>query len=117
MRSVLAELVAQHRTPAILITHDRSEALALGNQLVLFERGKTVAIGAPRDLLGAANQTEPADRCPDLLIQGTVSGTDSAKESGVLRLSNVEIRGPVENLRTDADGRFQITAPLPKNSP
>jgi len=116
MRSVLAELVDQHQTPAILITHDRSEALSLGNQLVLFERGKTVATGTPRDLLAASTQRVPADLWPNLLIQGTVSGADSAKDSGVLRLSNVEIRGPIENLRPDAEGRVQITASLPKDS-
>ena len=43
--------IAAHRVPAVLVTHDPAEALALGDHCAVLEAGRTVAEGAPAALL------------------------------------------------------------------
>jgi len=52
LQRLLREVIERHGIPAVLVTHDPEEALAMGDWLVRFERGKTVASGYPRKLLG-----------------------------------------------------------------
>lgn len=47
----LAELKRQLAIPAILVTHDLTEALLLADRLTLLSHGHTVQSGAPRDVL------------------------------------------------------------------
>ncbi|MCO6411613.1 MAG: ABC transporter ATP-binding protein, partial [Thiogranum sp.] len=47
----LAELKRQLAIPAILVTHDLTEALLLADRLTLLSRGRTVQSGAPREVL------------------------------------------------------------------
>lgn len=52
LHAVLKAVLARYGTPAVFVTHDPSEALEIGDRMVRFERGKTVASGTPRELLG-----------------------------------------------------------------
>jgi molybdate transport system ATP-binding protein len=52
LREVLREVLRRHNIPAVLVTHDADEALALGDRVVLFARGKTAENGAPRAMIG-----------------------------------------------------------------
>lgn len=105
MRALLGEVLEHHKTPAVLITHDRSEALSLGDQLVLFERGITVASGPPREILHR----------DELVIEGTLCGPQDLSEPGVRRLSDVVVRGAARSLTADADGRVRIRLPALKD--
>jgi molybdate transport system ATP-binding protein len=49
---LVRDLIDRRGVPAVLVTHDVEEALALGDRLVRFERGKAVEAGAPGDVLG-----------------------------------------------------------------
>ena len=53
LRETLTRTLAQHETPAVFITHDPDEARAVGDRLVLFERGRTVRAGTPATILDA----------------------------------------------------------------
>jgi molybdate transport system ATP-binding protein len=53
LRGVVAEVVRRRGIPAVLVTHDASEAQAMGDHMVRFARGRTIAAGAPRALLDA----------------------------------------------------------------
>lgn len=44
---VVRDTLERHRTPAVFVTHDPDEALALGDHLVRFERGRTTESGTP----------------------------------------------------------------------
>ena len=46
--------------PVVYVTHSPSEAVALGSTLLLLERGRVVAEGAPLDVLAAARATWPS---------------------------------------------------------
>jgi molybdate transport system ATP-binding protein len=54
LRDVLREVLRRHRVPVVLVTHDVEEALAMGDTLVRFARGKTTETGTPRALLRRA---------------------------------------------------------------
>jgi len=54
LRDVVREVIRRHHVPAVLVTHDVDEAIALGDRLVRFARGKTAEAGDPRAMLGRA---------------------------------------------------------------
>ncbi len=58
VRETLQRTLAHHGTPAVFITHDRDEARALADRVVLFERGRTAASGSP-ELLAPAKASAP----------------------------------------------------------
>jgi ABC-type Fe3+/spermidine/putrescine transport system ATPase subunit len=47
----LVTLTRELAIPVVLVTHDRQDAAALATQVVVLERGKVVATGAPQDVL------------------------------------------------------------------
>jgi molybdate transport system ATP-binding protein len=49
---MLKDVIARRSLPAVLVTHDAEEALSLGDEMVRFERGRTVEAGTPREMLG-----------------------------------------------------------------
>ena len=53
LRTAVRETLARHGTPAVLVTHDRDEALAMGDSLVRYERGRTIGAGSPQEMLRA----------------------------------------------------------------
>jgi len=50
VREALARAIAAERTTVLLVTHDRSDALRLGDRVVLLRAGAVEQEGAPRDL-------------------------------------------------------------------
>lgn len=66
------EVIRIHRetgTTIVFVTHDRDEALRLGQQIVLLDRGRIVQVGSPREIL-----TEPATDFVRTFIGGEDSG-------------------------------------------
>jgi ABC-type sulfate/molybdate transport systems ATPase subunit len=58
LRRLVRDLVLRHNVPAVLVTHDAEEAIAMGDHLVRFARGRTVESGTPRELLRPAGEPE-----------------------------------------------------------
>jgi molybdate transport system ATP-binding protein len=52
LRDELRETLAAFGTPAVLVSHDPEDALALGDRAVRIEAGRIMASGSPRELLG-----------------------------------------------------------------
>ncbi|NKI72668.1 ATP-binding cassette domain-containing protein [Collimonas pratensis] len=50
LRADLNQLLRKLGITAIYVTHDQSEAMALGDRVVVMERGKIAQIGSPRDI-------------------------------------------------------------------
>jgi len=61
LRRQVTEVLRNVGTTAILVTHDRQEALAMADQIALLRGGRIAAIGRPRDLY-AAPADEPTAR-------------------------------------------------------
>ena len=56
LRHELRSLLSQANIPVILVTHDREEALALGDTVQVISEGRTLMRGEPLEVLGQPNQ-------------------------------------------------------------
>jgi ABC-type sulfate/molybdate transport systems ATPase subunit len=102
MRSVLSRVLEHHGTPTVLVTHDQSEALELGDQLVLFERGRTVDCGTPQKVLARQQ----------IVVEGQVTDSQQEGDLTTLRLSDVLVTGPAKQLKPDPSGQIQLQMPV-----
>ena len=91
LRRALKEALARHATPAVFVTHDEDEAIDVGESLVLFERGRTIASGSPASLLR---------RGRSVVVSGTIAGEPLPLDDGRARvaLSDAVIEGPASIL-------------------
>ena len=60
LRKELRDTLASTGIPVVLVTHDREEALALGDEVLVIDEGQVVARGSPLDVLGQPGQTAVA---------------------------------------------------------
>lgn len=56
LRGELRSMLAQRGIPVILVTHDREEALAVGDWVQVMDQGRDVADGTPLEVLGQPGQ-------------------------------------------------------------
>lgn len=98
LRRVLREALDRHGTPAVLVTHDPEDALALGDAVVRFEPGRTVERGAPSAVLG---------RGEEVLLTGVAAGAAEAAGEGrvAITLREGRIEGPAELLQAVEHGQ------------
>lgn len=99
VRGTLKRVLARRGIPAVLVTHDPSEARALGDTVVLFERGRTVRSGHPDALMGGR----------EVLVEGTMVRGDD----GSLRLTDAVVQGAEGLMEPGADGRMRLRIPVP----
>lgn len=60
VRQELRTMLARSPVPVILVTHDREEALSLGDEVQVIDGGQVIDRGAPVDVLGQPGQAEVA---------------------------------------------------------
>ena len=60
VRQELRAMLARSPVPVILVTHDREEALSLGDEVQVIDGGEAIARGAPVDVLGQPGQAAVA---------------------------------------------------------
>ena len=60
VRQELRTMLARNPVPVILVTHDREEALSLGDEAQVIDGGQVIDRGAPVDVLGQPGQAEVA---------------------------------------------------------
>jgi ABC-type sulfate/molybdate transport systems ATPase subunit len=91
LRALLKQAIQRRRMPAVLVTHDPDEALALGDTLVCFERGRTTVAGAPIALLS---------RGEAVIVEGEPEGPARPLREGraQLALRRATIDAPAELL-------------------
>jgi molybdate transport system ATP-binding protein len=96
LRKELRDVLRASNIPVILVTHDKEEALAMGDAVVVLDKGKVAASGEPVEVLGHP-------------IEGRV-----ARLTGVENLleMTVEETQPKEGTMTCAKGGFRLEAPL-----
>jgi molybdate transport system ATP-binding protein len=96
VRNEVRSILRQSQLPVILVTHDREEALALGDRLQVIDNGRQIAVGQPLELLGAP----PRERV------ARVMGVEN-----LLRLTVAEV-SPQNGLMRCVAGDFDLWAPL-----
>ena len=60
VRQKLREMLGRNPVPVILVTHDREEALSLGDEVQVIDGGQAIARGVPVDVLGQPGQAAVA---------------------------------------------------------
>lgn len=109
LRDEVAELLRELGTTTIVVTHDRAEALALGDQLILLRGGRVVAAGVPTDLY----RRPPDEWTARFLGEVNVEADGSLVRPEDLELTTgdggvviaVEFAGPTTRVTVDLDGR------------
>jgi molybdate transport system ATP-binding protein len=92
LRGELAELLARLHTPAVLVTHDRLEAAALGREIFVLADGRFLQRGAVADVFN-----RPAN-------------LDVARLVGMDTVLSCEVVGSENGLATLAAGTVRLTA-------
>ncbi|MCC6556427.1 MAG: ATP-binding cassette domain-containing protein [Polyangiaceae bacterium] len=111
LRRTLREALDRHGIPAVFVTHDPDEALALGDALVRFERGpgrralsscgRTTLAGAPGALLRRGHP---------VVVAGKPAGPAEPIGDGraVIELSGATIEAPAEILDRGEGGELRL---------
>jgi len=97
LRHSLRQVLAKLSVPAILVTHNPVEALALGDRMLLMAGGRIVQDGAPAVLLAGL------DTPPDEDLAAVVRTRVAGRTEGLLRLE----AGGVTLLAPDPGGAFR----------
>ncbi len=99
LRHGLRHMLEATETPALLVTHNRDEALSLGDQLLLMREGRICQSGTPAEVFTRPDSREAAQ----LLGFGTVIRTQVERHTaGLLCLS----AGGAELIAPDPGGDF-----------
>ncbi|HEV8310850.1 MAG TPA: ABC transporter ATP-binding protein [Methylomirabilota bacterium] len=80
----LARLLAESRTTALFVTHDRAEALRLGDRVAVLMNGRLAQVGRPEDVFGA-----PADEAVARLVgvENLLPGRVVATRDGLVEVA------------------------------
>ena len=97
LRHSLRQILQTLGVPAILVTHDPQEALALGDRMLLMNEGRILRDGAPAEVLSATGDAARAQIGE--VFRARVVGRDE----GLLRL---EV-GPSQLFTPDPGGEFR----------
>lgn len=117
VRQKFRQLVQELGTTVVMVTHDLSEALELGDRICLMDRGRIAQLGTPRDLIFS-----PASEA----VKTFFSGQTLESELKVLRLEDlqahlppweqaqaeaitVSIKDTLAQILEDIEARFQKT--------
>ena len=99
LRRELRSMLAESPVPVLLVTHDREEALALGDAVQVLEGGKVTATGLPLDVLGQPGQGEVARLVGvENLLRLTVSARNSRDGTMVCEGGGISLEVPLRDI-------------------
>jgi molybdate transport system ATP-binding protein len=110
-------MLAATPVPAVLVTHDREEALALGDAVQVLDAGKVTATGLPLDVLGQPGQSEVARLVGvENLLRLTVSARNPRDGTMVCEGGGLLLEAPLRDSRPvhgqSQEEREQVTVGL-----
>jgi iron(III) transport system ATP-binding protein len=86
LRRDVREIVESHGTTAILVTHDREEALGMADRVAIMESGRVLQVGEPGELYSNATSSEVAQLiAPSNTVRGRIAGPYVDTEAGRFR--------------------------------
>jgi ABC-type Fe3+/spermidine/putrescine transport system ATPase subunit len=125
LRRDIRDLLRRLRVPALFITHDQEEAMELGDQIAILNRGRLEQIGTPDEVyndpqtefvatfLGAANVIAGKVERGTVLLDGERVLSQSVSPRGLADGDGVKvIFRPEDVLLTSATGRIDATGSL-----
>jgi len=87
MRVDLARILKEERATAVYVTHDRLEAMAIADRVLLLRQGRVIQVGKPSELYG-----QPADRLtaefmgPSNWFEAEVVATDKLARTATVQV-------------------------------
>src|SRR6185295_301168 len=101
VRSEIRKLQKELGITAVYVTHDQEEALAMSDRIAVFNQGKAVQIGRPRDLYERPATRFVADFIGiNNLVEGTVRSVDDGQRG-------VRVESPLGEIRALHDARLR----------
>ena len=110
LRREFIEIRSHSNAPCIFVTHDREEAMMLGDRVALMSEGRIVEIGTGRDLLLAPKTQETARffGAGHVLPCVIASNVNAERREG-----DIEVSTPLGNLTvTQGDSEYDPNAPM-----
>src|SRR5690606_27603683 len=87
VRDEVADLLRTAGATAVLVTHDRTEAMAMADEIAVLNRGQVVQIAAPGDLYRFPVDRETAELLGDAnVVTATANGRHASSSLGDLVL-------------------------------
>lgn len=87
LRTEIDRLLRSLKITAVYVTHDQSEAMALGDRIAVMEKGRIAQIGTPRDIYYRPATRFVADFIGTMnRVQGVVEGVNLRLPSGLLHV-------------------------------
>jgi molybdate transport system ATP-binding protein len=96
MRAELRTLLKALEIPAVVVTHDPLDAVALGDDVIVIEEGRAVQRGTYESLLAAPRSRFVAEFVESNALSGTLESVDPAEEGTVVLAPGVRIRGQAD---------------------
>ncbi len=105
----LREWNRRQRIPVLYVTHDREEAFALGENLLVLERGRVVAQGSPHEVLAGPRRETVAQLAGfENIFDGVVVGSHPEQGTMTCRISGSPLALEVPLVRVEAARPLRI---------
>ncbi len=101
-----------HRIPILYVTHSREEVFALGERVIVLDRGRVLAQGTPHEVMGAPRQVTVAQLTGlENILDATVVAAHEDRGTMTCRLagSQVELETPL--VRAEPGSQLRIGIP------
>ncbi len=114
LRAEIDRLLRRLNITAVYVTHDQSEAMALGDRIAVMEKGRIAQIGTPRDIYYRPATRFVADFIGTMnRVRGEVEGENLRLPSGSLRVgprvaSEILFRPEDVKVVAPADAHLQV---------
>jgi molybdate transport system ATP-binding protein len=102
-----------HQVAILYVTHDRGEVFALGERVLVMERGRLIAQGTPQEVLNAPRQEAVAQLAGfENIFDATVDATHETQGTMTCRLAGtaVTLEAPLTHVAAGATVRLAVRA-------
>ncbi len=100
---------ATHRVPILYVTHSRDEVFALGERVLVLERGQIIARGAPHEVLAAPHMETVAQLAGfENIFDATVEAAHEDRGTMTCRVASSEVRLETPLVRADVGAKLRI---------
>jgi molybdate transport system ATP-binding protein len=98
-----------HRIPILCVTHSREEVVALGERVLVLDRGRIVAQGRPHEVIGAPRQETVAQLAGfENIFDATVASAHEERGTMTCRLGQSEVLLETPLVRAEAGSSVRI---------
>ncbi|MEQ1516942.1 MAG: ABC transporter ATP-binding protein, partial [Usitatibacteraceae bacterium] len=116
LRTEIDRLLRSLKITAVYVTHDQSEAMALGDRIAVMEKGRVAQIGTPREIYYRPRTRFVADFIGTMnRVQGVVEGENLRLPSGILHVgprAASEVLFRPEDVRIVSTNEAQLQAKI-----